>query len=73
MKHALLELIGIAVAHLDDVPNVGRRAGLLEAAADYFDQAQTPARAEAMRAAADKLREADAAQLNLSRLFKEDC
>jgi hypothetical protein len=72
MKHAFLELIGIAVAHLDDVPNVGRRAELLEAAADWFDQAQTPARAIQIRAAADKLRMADEAQLNLSRLFQAD-
>lgn len=72
MKHAFLELIGIAVSHLDDVPNVARRAELIEAAADYFDQAQTPARAEQMRAAAAKLREAEEAQLNLTRLFKED-
>ncbi len=69
MTHALLELISLAIPNLGSVPNLQRRADLLEAAADACESAACLERAERLRFTAAELRRADQAQLALTELF----
>jgi hypothetical protein len=68
MNHPLLELIALAVPHLHEVPNLRRRAEILEAAADRIDDVDLEVAIE-LRSAASDIRGADQAQLKLAELF----
>lgn len=68
-EHAHLELIGLAIGHLDEVTNPLRRADLLDAAAEMLEAAKCPQRASQARTVAAHLRVAEDTQQSFARLF----
>ena len=69
MKSGLLELIAIGVRHLSEVPDLSRRADLLEAAAKACLADDAPCEADALNRAARDLRIAEESQLQLNERF----
>lgn len=70
MSDPLLELISLAVANLDQVPNSERRAEILESAGSILaSNPRYQVQRDQIRATAAILREADNAQLQLTRLL----
>ncbi|WAC21003.1 hypothetical protein OVA24_06355 [Luteolibacter sp. SL250] len=64
-----IDLVALAVRHLEEIPNNAHRARILDAAAGVCTQAQRDDLAEALRSAATDLRKAEDAQLSLSETF----
>lgn len=68
MTTPIIDLISLAVRNLDQIPDAGRRADLLDVAAGIIRNEDGTLH-DQIKATAAMLREADRAQLQLARLF----
>lgn len=71
MSSPALQLIALAVRHLDDIADLKVRADLLEEAAWFADH-RAPERGQHLRRAAAEIRRADDAQLLLEELLSPE-